>query len=74
MTPLHRWAARWYERNGQLADARCCGTHRACCGPLKIASELDISIHTVKTHFKNVYRKLATTRRGEASAEPASSS
>ena len=32
----------------------------------EIASELDISIHTVKTHFKNVYRKLATTRRGEA--------
>ena len=32
----------------------------------EIASELDISIHTVKTHLKNVYRKLATTRRGEA--------
>ena len=32
----------------------------------EIASELDISIHTVKTHFKNIYRKLATTRRGEA--------
>ena len=32
----------------------------------EIASELDISIHTVKTHLKSVYRKLATTRRGEA--------
>ena len=32
----------------------------------EIASELDISTHTVKTHLKNVYRKLATTRRGEA--------
>jgi LuxR family transcriptional regulator, maltose regulon positive regulatory protein len=32
----------------------------------EIASELDISIHTVKTHLKNTYRKLATTRRGEA--------
>src|SRR5271165_392662 len=32
----------------------------------EIASELDISVHTVKTHLKNVYRKLATTRRGEA--------
>jgi len=32
----------------------------------EIATELDISIHTVKTHLKNVYRKLATTRRGEA--------
>ena len=32
----------------------------------EIASELDISIHTVKTHLKNSYRKLAATRRGEA--------
>ena len=32
----------------------------------EIASELDISIHTVKTHLKNIYRKLATTRRGDA--------
>ncbi len=32
----------------------------------EIASELDISTHTVKTHLKNVYRKLAATRRGEA--------
>ena len=32
----------------------------------EVASELDISIHTVKTHLKNIYRKLATTRRGEA--------
>jgi LuxR family transcriptional regulator, maltose regulon positive regulatory protein len=32
----------------------------------EIASEMDISIHTVKTHLKNSYRKLATTRRGEA--------
>src|SRR5271166_5484638 len=32
----------------------------------EIASEMDISIHTVKTHLKNIYRKLATTRRGEA--------
>ncbi len=32
----------------------------------EIASELDISIHTVKTHLKNINRKLATTRRGQA--------
>ena len=32
----------------------------------EIASEMDISIHTVKTHLKNSYRKLAATRRGEA--------
>lgn len=32
----------------------------------EIASEMDISIHTVKTHLKSIYRKLAATRRGEA--------
>ena len=32
----------------------------------EIASEMGISIHTVKTHLKNSYRKLATTRRSEA--------
>ncbi|MGO9193897.1 MAG: LuxR C-terminal-related transcriptional regulator [Streptosporangiaceae bacterium] len=32
----------------------------------EIASEMHISIHTVKTHLKNICRKLATTRRGEA--------
>jgi LuxR family maltose regulon positive regulatory protein len=32
----------------------------------EIAREMDISIHTVKTHLKNTYRKLATTRRSEA--------
>ena len=32
----------------------------------EIASEMDISIHTIKTHLKNINRKLATTRRGHA--------
>jgi len=32
----------------------------------EIASEMHISTHTVKTHLKNICRKLATTRRGEA--------
>jgi LuxR family maltose regulon positive regulatory protein len=32
----------------------------------EIASEMDISIHTVKTHLKNSCRKLAATRRSEA--------
>ena len=32
----------------------------------EIANEMHISIHTVKTHLKNICRKLATTRRGEA--------
>ena len=32
----------------------------------EIASEMHISLHTVKTHLKHIYRKLATTRRGEA--------
>ena len=32
----------------------------------EIASEMYISINTVKTHLEHIYRKLATTRRGEA--------
>jgi len=32
----------------------------------EIASEMSISIHTVKTHLTHIYRKLATSRRGEA--------
>ena len=32
----------------------------------EIASEMNITVNTVKTHLKNIYRKLATTRRGEA--------
>jgi LuxR family transcriptional regulator, maltose regulon positive regulatory protein len=32
----------------------------------EIASEMYISINTTKTHLKNIHRKLATTRRGEA--------
>jgi LuxR family maltose regulon positive regulatory protein len=32
----------------------------------EIASELYISINTVKSHLKNIYRKLAADRRGEA--------
>ena len=32
----------------------------------EIASEMQISIHTVKTHIKHIYRKLATSRRREA--------
>jgi LuxR family transcriptional regulator, maltose regulon positive regulatory protein len=30
------------------------------------ASELHITVNTLKTHLKHIYRKLATTRRGEA--------
>jgi LuxR family transcriptional regulator, maltose regulon positive regulatory protein len=32
----------------------------------EVASELYISVNTVKAHLKNIYRKLAATRRGEA--------
>ena len=32
----------------------------------EVADELYISVNTVKTHVKNIYRKLAATHRGEA--------
>jgi LuxR family transcriptional regulator, maltose regulon positive regulatory protein len=32
----------------------------------EIASEMYLSINTVKTHVKNIYRKLAVTGRGQA--------
>ena len=32
----------------------------------EVASEMHISVNTVKTHVTHIYRKLATTRRGEA--------
>ncbi|MGQ4388216.1 LuxR C-terminal-related transcriptional regulator [Streptomyces sp. SAS_270] len=32
----------------------------------EIAADLHLSVNTVKTHLKNIYRKLAATRRGEA--------
>lgn len=32
----------------------------------EIASEMHISLYTVKAHLKNIYRKLATTHRGDA--------
>jgi len=32
----------------------------------EIASKMYISVNTTKTHLKNIHRKLATTRRGEA--------
>ena len=32
----------------------------------EIATEMYISVNTVKTHLKSIYRKLAVTHRGEA--------
>ena len=32
----------------------------------EIASEMYISVNTVKTHLRNIYRKLAAAHRGEA--------
>ncbi|MCM0678526.1 LuxR C-terminal-related transcriptional regulator, partial [Micromonospora phytophila] len=33
---------------------------------VEIAAELSLSVNTVKTHVRNIYRKLAATRRREA--------
>ena len=33
---------------------------------VEVASEMNISIHTVKTHMRSILRKLAVTHRGEA--------
>jgi LuxR family maltose regulon positive regulatory protein len=35
----------------------------------EIAERLDVSLNTVKTHIKHVYRKLGVTRRGDAVSE-----
>lgn len=32
----------------------------------EIAADLFLSVNTIKTHLRNIYRKLAVTRRGEA--------
>ena len=32
----------------------------------EVANEMHISIHTVKTHMRNILRKLAVTHRSEA--------
>ena len=32
----------------------------------EVASEMYISVNTVKTHLKNIYRKLAAAHRSEA--------
>ena len=32
----------------------------------EVANEMYISVNTVKTHLRSIYRKLATARRGEA--------
>jgi LuxR family transcriptional regulator, maltose regulon positive regulatory protein len=32
----------------------------------EIATEMYVSVNTVKTHVKHIYRKLAATRRGQA--------
>jgi LuxR family maltose regulon positive regulatory protein len=32
----------------------------------EVASQMYISVNTVKTHLRNVYRKLAASHRGEA--------
>lgn len=33
---------------------------------MEIAAELSLSVNTIKTHVRNIYRKLDATRRREA--------
>jgi len=40
----------------------------------EVASEMYISINTVKTHLKSIFRKLAATHRSEAVRRASSSS
>jgi Bacterial regulatory proteins, luxR family len=44
----------------------CCATSPAACRPARSADELYVSLNTIKTHIKSIYRKLDTNRRWDA--------
>ncbi|WP_229713498.1 LuxR C-terminal-related transcriptional regulator [Streptomyces fuscichromogenes] len=77
--PLHGLAAGWLHGDGPGADAppllveELSGREREVLARLaqmmstqEIAADLYVSVNTVKTHLKSVYRKLGVGRRGDA--------
>ncbi|MER7181054.1 helix-turn-helix transcriptional regulator, partial [Streptomyces hyaluromycini] len=77
--PLHGLAAGWLYGDGPGADSppllveELSGREREVLGRLaqmmstqEIAADLYVSVNTVKTHLKSIYRKLGVGRRGDA--------
>ncbi|MFF7467834.1 LuxR C-terminal-related transcriptional regulator [Streptomyces sp. NPDC008092] len=77
--PLHGLAAGWLYGDGPGADSppllveELSGREREVLGRLaqmmstqEIAADLFVSVNTVKTHLKSIYRKLGVGRRGDA--------
>ncbi|WP_308310735.1 LuxR C-terminal-related transcriptional regulator [Streptomyces sp. GbtcB6] len=77
--PLHGLAAAWLYGDGPGADSppllveELSGREREVLGRLaqmmstqEIAADLYVSVNTVKTHLKSIYRKLGVGRRGDA--------
>ncbi|MFD4601637.1 LuxR C-terminal-related transcriptional regulator [Streptomyces sp. NPDC058464] len=77
--PLHGLAAGWLHGDGRGADSapllveELSGREREVLGRLaqmmstqEIAADLYVSVNTVKTHLKSIYRKLGVGRRGDA--------
>ena len=51
---------------GFMMAGRCCDTSQPMLSTAEAATEMHISINTIKSYVRHIYRKLAATRRGEA--------